>query len=524
MADNKYESSLLSQDHIDNLLEDAMKEDTAEDTDSALQDNSDSGLITEDEINMLLDGSSDDDVDVLPVENVADLDQSDDSGLVSQGDIDGLLNGNASEEEDSGLISQGDLDGLLDGNADEGESSDLVSQDDIENLLSGGEETELVSQDDIENLLEEGDADNSSDDQAGLDALINAGDNEDAVESELISQSDIDNLLEGGMGDDDMDRPESEEVPAEEAALPPQDEIGELLDSSDDEDENSLISQGDIDKLLSGDIDDDDGDEESDLISQDDISSLLSTEEDEPAETEESLISQDDINKLMNLDDDFEEPDDLSPEPEADTSDPVDDESIEELLQGDDESDPVILDSPDEKKSWKSKVVALVVILLVISVGTFSYYKFFGEPKPVVTDIPEQIEEVEKEDVVEKPVEEEKIPVEKPFEEEKEDPLVDDEIVFAKMANFIVLTPKEVKDITYISGDLSIEMMSSSLKKIKENKPKYRDIIYRAIKASIAEKGNVKIVKEDLAEELKNRLIEEDLTVENVVFTDFEKG
>ncbi len=51
MADSKYESSLLSQDHIDNLLEEAMKEDTAEDTDSVLQDNSDSGLITEDEIN-----------------------------------------------------------------------------------------------------------------------------------------------------------------------------------------------------------------------------------------------------------------------------------------------------------------------------------------------------------------------------------------------------------------------------------------------------------------------------------------
>jgi hypothetical protein len=216
-----------------------------------------------------------------------------DEQLISQDDIDQLLDSSSMEdaedilsadEDDLGELSQDDIDSLLNSNTEEPDEElpDLDDDDDME----------LISQDDIDSLMNASvDDDAPADDGAGDDA-----DDDDFGE---LSQDDIDSL---------MTAPSEDESGVDDASADPDEEaLGEL-------------SQDDIDSLMNASADDetpevsDTDDDDFGELSQDDIDGLMnasgSDEDDataDDAEDEMEMISQDDIKNLMNPDADADE-------------------------------------------------------------------------------------------------------------------------------------------------------------------------------------------------------------------------
>jgi pilus assembly protein FimV len=161
-------------------------------------------------------------------------------------------------------------------------------------------------------------------------------------EDDLISQDDIDKLLDIS--------PEDEDAGEEEAGELSQDDIDSLLngpdpdeaDSDAGEEEAGELSQDDIDNLMTDDTPDDEDSSEADEageLSQDDIDSLLNgpdpNEADSDAEEEEAgELSQDDIDSLMT--DNASDDEDSA---EADEADELSQDDIDGLLNGPDPDD-----------------------------------------------------------------------------------------------------------------------------------------------------------------------------------------
>lgn len=413
--ESKYESSLLSQDIIDQLISEDPVDVPAQPAEiTADAEDSSMDLISEDEIEKLMNSASLDSDSSPGGESTGD-----DSGLISQDDLDSLFNSvekSTPDDDVDGLVSQGDIDSLLSevpqeeaGTVDEDDLS-LISQNDIDQLISGaldmdgskpadpspepgqpepaedagGDIDGLVSQDDIENLLNAGAPEEEAvteDDlgmisQGDIDSLLNASPEDTPAEGAateedepgMISQDDIDSLLNAA----------PEEGPAEEAAaeaaegeagMISQDDIDSLLNSGPDdisteaplslEDDSSMISQTDIDDLLNADTE-----------------AAPAAEDDDDA----GMVSQSDIDRLMNealLDDDEEE--DFMPAGDTEEDDAlglVSQDAIDDLLKGDsieidddlleeaplesvmeeaEVTDKVILDEPEAEEAGTSK-------------------------------------------------------------------------------------------------------------------------------------------------------------------------
>ncbi|WP_035238661.1 hypothetical protein [Desulfobacter vibrioformis] len=188
------EDDLISQDDIDKLL-DISSED----------DDDDGGELSQNDIDSLLNG---------PGLDADDADAGEeDAGELSQDDIDRMMGGNALDDDDTpedagGELSQNDIDSLLNGpgldkdDADAGEEdAGELSQDDIDRMMSGDddldEDLELISQDDI-------------------DQFINGGDDDDDDDDELISLEDIQGVMSADTQGSDASEPESDLVPAAE--------------------------------------------------------------------------------------------------------------------------------------------------------------------------------------------------------------------------------------------------------------------------------------------------------------------
>jgi len=154
-------------------------------------------------------------------------------------------------------------------------------------------------------------------------------------EDDLISQDDIDKLLDISSGDDDVGELD-------------QNDIDSLLNGSGQDDDESDIgkedagelSQDDIDSMLTGNaLDDDDSPEEDDAgeLDQNDIDALLNgpDQNDDESDTEEEgagELSQDDIDSMLTgnaLDDDDS--------PEEDDAGELDQNDIDALLNGPDQ-------------------------------------------------------------------------------------------------------------------------------------------------------------------------------------------
>ena len=406
-----------------------------------------------------------------------DLEDSKDLDLVSPEDIAKLLgDGSDSEpESDLDLISQDDIDSLISGEelgstgtGDSGSSDDaLISQDDIDALLNGGgvveesepavseaSESDLISQDDIDALLGGSAPEDQSVDE----------DAEALPDETLISQDDIDALLSGAGGGEE-EQPASE---PEEEVLISQDDIDNLLQESgelspvEDEEPEQLITQDDIDKLLS------------DEPTPDDARSV------DEADDVESLVSQDEIDKLLNAD--VEEVGDVAGE----VSDQV---ILEKGDQNDDEKRGI-------RKLLTSKIfiggLAAVFILIVVGV---SVKVFMGPPDKKIVDT----------EVVDEEPQDELAETEQPEEEFAED-LADSSFIAVEMKDFVVPAPLSLKGVSYISLDISLEIVDVTSNPIKGYEPFFRNIIYEVLNSALTLQSESGIIEADLINMIKRAL------------------
>lgn len=309
MPDRSNDDTLISQDDIDKLLS-ADSIDEAEE--SFLSDDEEIGELSQDDIDNLLNASalsSDDDDDPPSLTsdeeeslsgNALQEDDDDDFGELSQDDIDALLGGAPSEEDDG-------TDGAIDGDDENG-----VDEEDDGASIEEDDDIGELSQDDIDALL--GSASLDEDDGGG-----NGGDEEDdgaSIEDDGIliedddeigelSQDDIDSLL--NVTELDTDEDTNDDVDASDDELDELDELDEPV--SDADDDLGLISQEDIDALMT--TDDLEEDIDTEAIGQgDDIDAP--TEENlaphpadslidasEALDIEQSLITQETLDNLL---------------------------------------------------------------------------------------------------------------------------------------------------------------------------------------------------------------------------------
>jgi len=326
-------------------------------SDPSLEDDS---LISQDDIDKLLDSSSIEEVEekLSNSDAEADTDVVDDLGELSQDDIDQLMNSNVSspaetdvkddiEDDDSDgddmeLISQDDIDQLMNVSSDEksppleddedyDEDLEMISQDDINELMTGGGvEADVPDEEDGEIAAEDNPAEDNPEEETPLV--------EDNIDQDSESTEDVtidsapEPVMEEKIPEDDYVIEESEAVDVQDNLIT-QETIDGLIDNFDNElplepldadeepnvnteeepdsvelsepveaDAQPEVSSDDSKDLLEPDSDvtvlDFDDDEDGD-VTQDDIDSLLLESDDEDEDEDDILISQDDIDTLL---------------------------------------------------------------------------------------------------------------------------------------------------------------------------------------------------------------------------------
>lgn len=447
---------------------------------------------------------------------MADTDDIQSEDLISQDDIDQLLQG----IEEIGEAEAASLDGL--------DTEDLVSQDEIDKLLGlsdvdeefagdsspDEEEAELISQDDIDMLLKGmEDPEDAGDDVAPVEEAPYEEFSAEDEDLEMISMEDIESLFESDVQDF------GGESAAPEADFP---------------EEESLISQDDIDSLLAG----TDSDSPS---ASDDLSELLGDSSDSAGE-EESLITQDDIDSLLNeavADEAFagEAGDGLG----NGSADLVSQEDIDRLLKGDMEegevpaeeipqspdAEPVILENADDedlpagekksgngKKWYKSlKVLIAASVVLLLSVSGTLFFLFRGGEEPDFEAV---------------------VPAEQVETEIAEAPVLDEpafnfargEKMTSTLTGFIVPAPLKMKGVSFIAADISIEFIDVSSDPLKGYEPFFRNIIYDVLRKALVLNDKSLIVEADLKRMIE-KAVNDALTegaVEKVDFIMFKIG
>ncbi len=338
------EESLISQDDIDKLLDASSIEEAEEQIDAGdtVSNSLDElGELSQDDIDNLLTGSPLDGEDSGGEDSDGDIPDDDSDldagGELSQDDIDSLMGGSDSDEDEGGELSQDDIDSMMGGDDPEEDDGGELSQDDIDGLMGGGtddadaadddDEMELISQDDIDRLM------NPSEDSSSPNAENIADDDADDEDDELISMDDIQGLMEGDEKTTDASDTEAPDI--------------ELSEDMDSEDMDNIAPDED---LLSQDADDgiDDFpdaveappalDEQpgEDNGVDDPLDDVIDTSD--ALEVNDCLITQDTMDELIrNAPEPEEDIVEMDDEPEPIAEDPV-------ALDMDDVSDPVDLD------------------------------------------------------------------------------------------------------------------------------------------------------------------------------------
>ncbi|MCP3898693.1 MAG: hypothetical protein GY707_03050, partial [Desulfobacteraceae bacterium] len=296
--------------------------------------------------------------------------------------------------------------------------------------------------------------------------------------------------------------------------------------------------QGEIDDLLDGSEDEDEDDWEQDsLISQDDIEDLIKSSENE------------DEDALGDLDD-FDSPDD---EDSLSDDDPVEDEDEDEEEDEEDDSQVILeeledqseddenIEKPEKKKKKKAKkkkkkrkpikikkkfVVIAASILLVIGISlTAGFFFLKGDKnkapkqKVVARAIPAEEPVVESVDI---DVDQ------KPFKSKMSQPAPID--LMSKpliMENFMILAPEAIEGLAYIEADITIDYSTNNAyNEIKLNMPFYRDVIYSAIQKALGSSKGDKITESDLIVIIRKALIEAlpEGSIKKVGFDSFKAG
>jgi flagellar basal body-associated protein FliL len=351
-------------------------------------------------------------------------------------------------------------------------------------------------------------------------------------DDEIIDQNDIDALMKGPL----LDAPSAEEEVTEDQEVAMEEEKkeesaeateegsaeekpatdAEVVDFSEDGDfkreldniENEEL-QGDIDNLLDDSDDDADDDWEQDsLISQDDIEDLIKSSENE------------DEDALGDLDD-------------FDSSDIESslDENIPE--KGDDEEGKE--KSKEKKKKNKKKrsikigkkfVLIAASVIFIVGVSVLGGLLFLKDKK---SDFPKQ-KTVAKPVPVEEPVVES---VEINVDEKTSKPavsgtmsknLLSEPIV---MKDFVILAPETIEGLAYVEAEITIDYSTdNAYYELKKNMPLYRDVIYLAILKALGSSKGDKITESDLLVIVKKALIDAmpEGSIKKVGFNNFKTG
>jgi len=498
----------------------------------------DDDLISQDDIDKLLDISSgDDDADELSLDDIDSLLNEpgpdaealdageEDEGELSQDDIDRMMAGNVLDddnpENDGGELSQDDIDQFMNDskNFDSGDDDELISLEDIEGVMSGDtqgndasdSEPEPVpaaksesNQDDMTKQTEE---DATVDDAPVTEASAQEKDPFDEPIDEnqatdvadcMITQETMDALIEAGLpapdipeGDDG--HPEAVDGEGEEDNLP--DRIN-LMSATDDggaddatqKDEDD-VTQEDIDALLQQSDDKDEllDEDEDILISQDDINTLLMAADQEDEDLLGDIDGDDDASDLEDhLNDAF---DDL----ESDSG-----QVVLEGIEGTEISDKKEF-APAESSEKGGKIKALLkskVILAAASVLLFmgisvplNYFLFFSN-KPV--PLPErQTTSLTEIDLI----------------RDGQDNVFADMPVLPPsrrsgtilLTDFIILASDQSRTMTYVYADVSIDYSDQrAYDEINSNLAFYRDLIYETIQTRLVSEKNNEVTEADL--------------------------
>ena len=489
----------------------------------------DDDLISQDDIDKLLDISSGDD----------------DAGELSQDDIDSLLNGPGLDaddtdpgEEEAEELSQDDIDRMMAGNALDDEDSpeddgSEFSQDDIYRFMNDFRESgsddddELISLEDIQGAMS-GDTqekDASDSESEDLEAESNKDDVAEKT-TEAVTVDDTPATEASGLEEDPFDEPIDESQAVEvadcmitqeamdaliEAGLPAQD-VPEA-DAGDDSVDNPP-DRIDLTPAIDGGGADDDTQEDENDVTQEDIDALLQQSDEQDGlldEDEDILISQDDINTLLMAADQEDEDllgDIMGEEDAPDLDDPLDDAF--DNLESD--SDQVVLEGiegaeisrgnepvpagPSEKggrikallKSKGMLAAASVLLFMGISIP-LSYFLFFSsEPAPLPERQTASLTEI---DLIRDG--------QPNFPAEIPGPPPSQRSGTILLTDFIILASDESRTMTYVYADVSIDYSDQrAYDEINSNLAFYRDLIYGSIQTRLVSEKNNEVTEADL--------------------------
>ncbi|CCK81722.1 hypothetical protein [Desulfobacula toluolica] len=504
------------------------------------------GLISQDDIDKLLDSSSIEEAEEILSNNVADGD--DEFGELSQDDIDALMNSSVSvsensideddvEDDEMELISQDDIDQLMNSSVSDSEDPideddvedddiELISQDDINDLMDSNdasdEDVELISQDDINTLMGGG----STEDISRDDGVIDESEAVDARNC-LIVQETIDDLMRNFDTDVPSEPVVLDEDPFLDSQPEPVDQTQFASDPGsqpepDELNEEKASELDDIEDFLTPDSDvsafdfDDEGVQEDENDFQDDIDAfLLEDEEGEEGEEgeedyEDILISQDDIDTLLMVADQEDEDvlgDLMDNDFGSSLEDPVgEDEVGEDELSEPDNTDKedegqVVLEEEDHteksnkkarSKWYKSKfAVACASVLVVLGIAVPLTYFFFFSGETGESSHPKNVGEVAIETQREIEVETVDIHIEKQDNIKKSGNII--------LNDFVILASDLSKDMTYITVDISIDYSDQSAYfEIQNNLSFYRDLIYDSLNQSLVSEKREGITETDI--------------------------
>ncbi|MFA5906076.1 MAG: hypothetical protein WC836_19245 [Desulfobacula sp.] len=481
--------------------------------------------------------------------------------LISQDDIDQLMNSNLtsgkdpafqkevesiSDEEDFDEISQDDIDRLMNSNS--------VSEEKTVPALEDDEEFEELSKDDIKTLMggqeSTSDKKNSPDLEARAGSSMNLEDDiltdknseeviaplkenrqkqDDFIISEsdavgvsdcLINQNTIDGLIKNFntdpapdpviLDEEPYDALKSKNIPESSVTKTPLEEAEDFLKPVSDPDVLELsddrgdVTQEDIDALLT-EPDDEEETEDDILISQDDIDTLLMAADQEDEDVLGELI---DKGLEGSLDSTLDE-DVLEKEISDETEDEEDeeDEDIEDISDEEENEDQVVLQGDDEvavkpkkkkKKSgtpWYKKKLVLASLSVLVILGItvpITYFLFFsGEQKaPEIVNAPHTPEVSTHTEVKIATVE---APVKQPVVAETKNP------GHMVLKGFIILAPDVLKNITYVTADITIDYEDQkAFQEIQNNLSYFRDLIYESITKSLVVSNMDKITETEI--------------------------
>ncbi len=514
------EDSLISQDDIDKLLESNSIED-AEDQFASNDDGADElGELSQDDIDSLMNSNlpvQDDSLDVLDKLDEPDTAVIEDGEmeLISQDDIDQLMNSNAASGDESLPV------------LDDEEEFEELSKDDIKALMgakdsepdrkTGGDsedraETGMNSEDNI--LVDEKIAP-APVKQSRIkqdDFIINESEAMGVADC-LITQKTIDGLIKNLNADPVSDpvvldeEPQAVQelkiFPEPSAAASPLDDAEDFLkpktdaDVLDLNDEREDVTQEDIDALLT-ESDDEEEAEDDILISQDDIDTLLMAADQEDEDVLGELIEKGLEGDLDGSLDDGMPEKEISDETDAEEEDEeeTDEEENEDqvVLQGDDE----VAVKPKKKKRkagapWYKKKLVLaslsVLVILGITVPITYFFFFSGEQmKPQIVSEPQKPEENTHKEVK---IETVAVPVEQPVESKNPGNMV--------LKDFIILAPDLLKNMTYITVEISIDYADrKAFQEIQNNLSYFRDLIYDSIRKGLVAEKQEKITEAEI--------------------------